>query len=105
MAFNDAVKKASPVLLEPIMKIQIVTPEQYYGAVQGDLTRRRAEIQHSEQREKIRIIDALIPLAETFGYASDLRSTTQGRADYTMEPHKYCTMPEQISQKVLETAY
>ena len=105
LAFYDAVKKAQPVLLEPIMKMQIVTPEQYYGAVQGDLTRRRAVIRHARQRQQIRIIDALVPLSETFGYASDLRSNTQGRASYTMEPYKYAAMPEQISQKVLETAY
>jgi len=105
IAFVEAVKNADTVLLEPIMKLQVVTPEQYYGAVQGDLTRRRAVISHTDQHGQVRIIDALVPLAEMFGYASDLRSSTQGRGSYTMEPYRYSTMPEQISKKVLETAY
>jgi elongation factor G len=105
MAFVDAVNKARPALLEPIMRLQVLTPEQYYGAVQGDLSRKRAIITKTESRGQIKIIDALVPLAEMFGYASDLRSITQGRASYTMEPHKYAIMPEQISQKVLASAY
>ena len=105
MALIDAVKKANPVLLEPIMKLQVVTPEQYYGVVQGDLSRKRAVINHTAQRGRSRVIDALVPLAEMFGYASDLRSSTQGRAGYTMEPYEYAPMPDQLSQKVLDTYY
>lgn len=105
MAFNEAIKAARPVLLEPIMRLQVVTPENYYGSVQGDLTRKRAVIHHSENRGQSRIIEAYVPLAEMFGYASDLRSLTQGRASYTMEPHRYETMPEILSQKVLEIMY
>jgi elongation factor G len=105
LAFTDALKKAHPILLEPIMGLQVVTPEQFYGAVQGDLSRKRAEIQHTEQRGQMKIIDALVPLAEMFGYASELRGSTQGRASYTMEPRRYAPMPEQIAQKILETAY
>ncbi|MBN1845082.1 MAG: elongation factor G [Sedimentisphaerales bacterium] len=105
LAFQDALKKAGPVLLEPIMKLQVVTPESFYGVVQGDLARKRAVICHTEQRGQSRVIDALVPLAEMFGYASDLRGSTQGRAGYTMEPARYEPMPEPLSQKVLETAY
>ena len=105
IAFAEAVKKATPVLLEPIMKLQVIAPDQYYGTVQGDLTRRRAVIIHTEQHGSVRVIDATVPLLEMFGYASDLRSSTQGRGSYTMEPHHYVAMPEQLSEKVLETAY
>ena len=105
IAFNEAYKGAGAVLLEPIMRLQVVTPEQYYGVVQGDLTRKRAVINHTEQRGTVRVIDALVPLAEMFGYSSDLRSSTQGRASYSMEPHRYCQMPEQVAQKVLASAY
>ncbi|MBN2376124.1 MAG: elongation factor G [Sedimentisphaerales bacterium] len=105
LAFNNAVKMAGPILLEPIMSLQVVTPEQFYGVVQGDLSRKRAVINHTDQRGKFRIIDACVPLGEMFGYASDLRGSTQGRASYTMEPNKYEPMPEQLSKKVLETAY
>ena len=105
LAFVDAVRKAQPVLLEPVMAVQVVTPEQFYGQIQGDLTRRRAVIQQATQRGRVRVINALAPLAEMFGYASDLRGSTQGRATYTMEPYEYRQVPEQISQKVLAAAY
>ena len=87
------------------MKLEVVTPEQYYGVIQGDLVRKRAEIVHTEQRGGARIIHARVPLAEMFGYASDLRGATQGRASYTMETDSYALVPEQIFQKVLATAY
>jgi len=105
LAFAEALKKAKAVLLEPIMKLEVVTPEQFYGVVQGDLSRKRAVIGHTEQRQQMRIIEARVPLGEMFGYASELRGSTQGRASYTMEPDSYAPMPEQISQKVLETTY
>lgn len=102
LAFIDAAKKAKPVLLEPIMKLQVVTPDEYYGVVQGDLSRKRAMIQKTEQRGKVHQIEALVPLAEMFGYATSLRGMSQGRASYSMEPQKYAQMPDQVSQKVLE---
>ncbi|MBN1437580.1 MAG: elongation factor G [Sedimentisphaerales bacterium] len=105
IAFQDASQKAGPTLLEPIMKLQVLTPEQFYGVVQGDLSRKRAIITKTAQRGPVRVIDATVPLAEMFGYASDLRSSTQGRGSYTMEPYDYAPMPEQVLQKVLETAY
>ncbi len=101
MAFQDAVRKAKPILLEPIMKLQVVTPDEFYGVVQGDLSRKRAEIHSTEQKGKVRVIDCYVPLSEMFGYATALRSISQGRASYSMEPHKYSPMPENISQKVL----
>ncbi len=103
LALADAVKKARPVLLEPIMKLEVVTPEQFYGVVQGDLTRKRAEIINTEQHAGSQVITARVPLAEMFGYATDLRGATQGRASYSMEPDSYAQVPEQISKKVLET--
>ena len=105
LALSEAVSQADPVLLEPIMKLQVVTPEEFYGVVQGDLSRKRAEISHTEQHGMVRIIEARVPLAEMFGYASDLRGATQGRASYSMEPDSYDQVPEQISQKVLSTYY
>ncbi len=105
MAFFDAVQKAVPSLLEPIMRMQIITPEPYFGSIQGDLTRKRAIIQKTEQRGQSRVIDCLVPLAEMFGYATEIRSLSQGRASYTMEPYEYALIPEQISQKVLASAY
>jgi len=105
IAFSKAVEKAQPVLMEPIMKLEVVTPEQYYGAIQGDLTRKRAVITETSQRGGTRVIHARVPLAEMFGYASDLRGATQGRASYSMETDTYNQVPDQISQKVLETSY
>ncbi len=105
MAFNDAVKHAGPALLEPIMKLQVVAPDQFYGAVQGDLSRKRATIEKTGTRGNSRVIDALVPLAEMFGYASELRGSTQGRASYSMEPHNYSLVPDQIAQKLLEILY
>lgn len=105
IAFEEALKNARASLLEPIMKLQVVTPEKFYGAVQGDLTRKRAVIHKTLQRGEVRIINATVPLSEMFGYASDLRGSTQGRASYTMEPDSYQPMPEQLAQKVIETSY
>ncbi|MCH9023692.1 MAG: elongation factor G, partial [Planctomycetes bacterium] len=101
LAFVDAAKKAKPVFLEPIMKIQVVTPDEFYGMVQADLSRKRAVIHGTDHRGRVRIIEATAPLAEMFGYATTLRSITQGRASYSMEPSEYVIMPEQIAKKVL----
>ncbi|MCH7623376.1 MAG: elongation factor G, partial [Nitrospinae bacterium] len=101
LAFIDAAKKASPVFLEPIMKIQVVTPDDFYGLVQADLSRKRAVIHDTDHRGRVRIIEATVPLAEMFGYATMLRSITQGRASFSMEPSDYAMMPDQIAKKVL----
>jgi len=103
IGLSEAVKKACPILMEPIMKLEVIAPEQYYGAVQGDLTRKRAVIEHTEQRGNAQVIHARVPLAEMFGYASELRGATQGRASYTMEPDSYAAVPEQIAAKIMET--
>ena len=101
MAFKDAAKKANPVLLEPIMKVVVITPEQYMGDVIGDLNSRRGEIQGFEDRSGLKQINARVPLAEMFGYATDLRSKTQGRGQYVMEPDGYKEVPKSISEKII----
>jgi elongation factor G len=100
MAFKDAMQRGKPVLLEPMMKVEVVTPEPYMGDVIGDLTARRGQIEGMEQQGAIRVIRALVPLAEMFGYATDLRSATQGRATYTMEPSHYAEVPASIADEV-----
>jgi elongation factor G len=101
MAFKDAAKKASPVLLEPIMKVVVITPEEYMGDVIGDLNSRRGEIQGFEDRTGVKQINARVPLAEMFGYATDLRSKTQGRGQYVMEPDGYKEIPKSISESIV----
>jgi elongation factor G len=104
IAFNEAVGKAGPVFLEPIMFLQVTTPEEYIGAVAGDLNARRAEIKEMEHRGKYRILHALVPLAEMFGYSTTLRSLTQGRGTSTMEPHSYAQAPAHVAEEVLKFA-
>ncbi|MBS0619431.1 MAG: elongation factor G [Spirochaetes bacterium] len=104
MAFKDACRKANPVLLEPIMKVEVVTPEDYMGDVVGDLNRRRGKINAMNQRGNARVIEALVPLAEMFGYATELRSITQGRAAYTMQFEHYEEVPPNISKEISEKA-
>ncbi len=101
MAFKDAAKKANPVLLEPIMKVVVITPEEYMGDVIGDLNSRRGEIQGFEDRTGVKQINSRVPLAEMFGYATDLRSKTQGRGQYVMEPDGYKEVPKSISEKII----
>ncbi len=101
MAFKDAAKKANPVLLEPIMKVVVITPEDYMGDVIGDLNSRRGEIQGFEDRTGVKQINARVPLAEMFGYATDLRSKTQGRGQYVMEPDGYKEIPKSISEQIV----
>ncbi len=101
MAFKDAAKKANPVLLEPIMKVTVITPEEYMGDVIGDLNSRRGEIQGFEDRTGVKQINARVPLAEMFGYATDLRSKTQGRGQYVMEPDGYKEVPKSISEDII----
>ena len=101
MAFKDAAKKAQPVLLEPIMKVVVITPEEYMGDVIGDLNSRRGLIQGFEDRTGVKQINARVPLAEMFGYATDLRSKTQGRGQYVMEPDGYMEIPKSISESIV----
>jgi elongation factor G len=100
-AFKDAVKKASPILLEPIMKVDVMTPEEYMGDIIGDLNSRRGRINDIESRSKIKVIHSDVPLAEMFGYATAIRSLTKGRANYSMEPSHFEKVPKNISEKIL----
>jgi elongation factor G len=101
MAFKDAVKRAGPVLLEPIMQVEVVTPEEYMGAVHGDLAARRGRIASMETRGSSHVIRANVPLATMFGYATDLRSTTQGRATYTMQFARYEEVPTNLAEEIM----
>ncbi len=101
MAFKEACRKAGACLLEPIMKVSVIAPEDYLGNVIGDLTSRRGQILGQEARPGAQQIDALVPLSEMFGYATDLRSRTQGRGQYTMEPHSYVEIPRNIAEKII----
>ena len=103
MAFKEAMRKADPTLLEPIMKVSVIVPEEYMGDVIGDISARRGQIQGYEMRAGAQQIDAFVPLAEMFGYATDLRSRTQGRGQYTMEPSHYVEIPKNIRDKIVET--
>ncbi|OGT25679.1 MAG: translation elongation factor G [Gammaproteobacteria bacterium RIFCSPLOWO2_02_FULL_42_14] len=102
MCFKDAAKKAGAVLLEPIMKVEVVTPEDYMGDVVGDLNRRRGVIQGMDEGPSGKIVDAEVPLAEMFGYATDVRSMSQGRATYTMEFLKYAEAPASIAEAIIK---
>ena len=101
MAFTDAVKKAEPLLLEPIMRVEVVSPEEYMGDILNDLNSRRAKIEELESRDGIQIIRTLVPLSEMFGYATDLRSLSQGRAVYSMHFKSYQEAPKNIAQQIV----
>ena len=101
MGFREGATRANPVLLEPVMKVEIVTPEEYLGTVNGDLNRRRGILQGSGDTPAGKIIRAEVPLSEMFGYATDLRSATQGRATYTMEFEKYNEVPANIAEGIM----
>ncbi|MCI5705468.1 elongation factor G [Candidatus Pseudoscillospira sp. SGI.172] len=101
MAFKEAMRKANPCLLEPIMKVDVIVPSDYMGDVIGDLNSRRGQIQGMTSRPGAEQIDALVPLSEMFGYATDLRSRTQGRGQYSMEPHSYVEIPKNIADKII----
>ena len=101
MAFKEACRKAGACLLEPMMKVSVIVPDDYLGNVIGDLNSRRGQIQGQESRPGATQIDALVPLANMFGYATDLRSATQGRGQYTMEPHSYVEIPKSIADKII----
>mgnify|MGYP001277696027 FL=1 len=101
MAAKDGAMKASPILLEPMMSVEVVTPEDYMGDVVGDLNRRRGQVQNMEDIPSGKAITAMVPLAEMFGYATDLRSATQGRATYTMEFEKYLDVPSNLTEEII----
>ena len=103
MAFKEACRKAEPVLLEPIMKVTVIVPEEYMGDVIGDLNSRRGEIQGFEDRAGVKQINSRVPLGDMFGYATDLRSKTQGRGQYVMEPDGYKEVPKSIAEKIVSS--
>ncbi|MBO5925976.1 MAG: elongation factor G [Clostridia bacterium] len=101
LAFKEAMKTANPVILEPIMKVEIVTPEDYFGDLMGNVSSRRGTIQGTEDRNGSKVIDAQIPLSDMFGYATDLRSRTQGRGQYTMQFDHYEEVPKSVAEKII----
>jgi elongation factor G len=102
MAFKEAMQKGAPVLQEPVMKVEVIVPEEYMGDVLGDLSSRRAAIEGMEARANAQVIHSMVPLAEMFGYATDLRSKTQGRGVYTMEFHHYQQLPQHVAEEVMK---
>ena len=102
MAFKDAMKRADPVLLEPIMKVDVTTPDDYMGDVIGDLNSRRGKIEGMDAIAGAQNIHAFVPLSEMFGYATDLRSSTQGRAVYSMQPSHYEPVPKSVQEQIVE---
>jgi elongation factor G len=102
MAFKEAVKKAKPYLLEPVMDVEVTTPEQYLGDVMGDINSRRGKIRSMSEKGNLKIIKAYIPLSEMFGYATVLRSITQGRGTYTMQFSHYEEVPKNIAEKIIK---
>jgi elongation factor G len=103
LAFKEAARRAKPVLLEPIFAVEVVVPEEFLGDVIGDLSRRRGRIEGQERRGNALAVTGRVPLSEMFGYATDLRSNTQGRATYTMQFEGYEEVPPNIAEKVVES--
>jgi elongation factor G len=101
MAFKDAAAKAGPILLEPIMRVEVVAPEEYMGAITGDINSRRGRIENINSRPGTQVITSLVPLSEMFGYSTDLRSATQGRATYTMHFHRYEEAPRSVREEII----
>jgi len=99
--FKEAARRAKPVLLEPIMQVEVVTPDEYLGDVMGDLSSRRGRLEGSEQRGNSQVVRALVPLDKMFGYSTDLRSRTQGRATYTMQFDSYQQMPSNVQEEIV----
>ena len=99
-AFREGLQRANPVLLEPIMKVEVVSPEDYVGSVIGDLNSRRGQIQGQDMRGNASVITAFVPLANMFGYVNNLRSMSQGRASYTMQFDHYEQVPSQVAQEI-----
>jgi elongation factor G len=103
-ALKDAVKKANPILLEPVMKVEVTTPDEYQGDLLGDLNRRRGRIVSIEAKSGATLLNAEVPLAEMFGYATAIRSLSKGRASYSMEPLTFDQVPNSILATILDTA-
>ncbi|MDP9212254.1 MAG: elongation factor G, partial [bacterium] len=101
MAVREAVRKAKPYLLEPVMKVEVTTPEDFMGDVIGDLNSRRGRVEGMEERGEAKVVKAFVPLATMFGYATDLRSMTQGRAAYSMEFDHYAEVPKQVGEEII----
>ncbi len=101
LAFKDAVSKANPILLEPIMSLEVVAPDEYLGDIVGDINARRGKIEEMEMRGASRVIKALVPLEEMFGYATSLRTSTQGRGVFSMEFFRYDTIPSPIMKEII----
>jgi elongation factor G len=104
MVLKDAVRKADPVLLEPVMAVEVRTPEEYMGDVIGDLNSRRGQIQAMDEVHGARVVKAIVPLSEMFGYVGDLRSKTQGRAVFTMQFDSYAEVPGNVAQEIIAKA-
>jgi elongation factor G len=104
MAFKEAARKADPVLLEPMMAVEVRTPEDYMGDVIGDLNSRRGQIQAMEEAFGMRVVKATVPLSEMFGYVGDLRSKTQGRANYSMQFDSYAEVPRNVAEEIVKKA-
>jgi elongation factor G len=104
MALQDATKRARPVLMEPVMEVEVVTPEEYMGDVIGDITSRRGRVQQMEARGSSQVISARVPLSEMFGYATDVRSLSQGRATYSMQFAAYEQAPKSVSEEIVAKA-
>ena len=101
MAFKEGAKRAKPILLEPVMKFEVVTPDEYMGTIIGDLNSRRAQVSENEQRGNARVIRGIVPLAEMFGYATTVRSLSQGRASFNLEPSHYAEVPRNVSEEII----
>jgi elongation factor G len=104
MAFKEALRKAKPVLLEPIMSVEVTTPDEYMGDVIGDLNSRRGQILSMDERSGSRVVTATVPLSEMFGYVGDLRSKTQGRASYSMQFDSYAQVPGNVATEIIAKA-
>ncbi len=104
MGFKDGSKKADPVLKEPVMQVDVIVPEEYMGDVMGDLNSRRGQIQGMEARAGAQVIHSFVPLSEMFGYATELRSRTQGRGQYTMQPSHYEEVPKSIQEQIINSS-
>ena len=102
LCFKDACREAGTVLLEPIMKVEVVTPEEYMGNVVCDINAKRGQVENMEDRTNVKVINAKVPLSEMFGYATQLRSMSQGRANYTMEFLHYSEVPKNVAEAVVE---
>ena len=102
MAFKEAARKADPVLMEPMMKVEVRTPEDYMGDVIGDINSRRGQIQSMEDVSGAKVVTGLVPLSEMFGYVGDLRSKTQGRANYSMEFDSYAEVPKAVAEEIIK---